>query len=935
MMRYYNIAFLVLVTVLESLAWLRLAPSSRLRPNMVPQRTKQTNALILPLNSRTSLPRQCTYLSSCLENDDKMDLNLLLIDHYDSFTYNLVDYLSQLCKNPPLVLAADCADSWDDLLRSQAFRSSNWTKIDGVVLSPGPGNPDTAGKLSQDVIAKNPNLSILGVCLGHQIMGQVYGAKVECAPEPVHGQVRPIRILDPDDPLWNDIAGNSTKGQLVDVTRYHSLHVTGLRNDTGLIRTAVTAETKIDEEVVMSMRHNKYPHFGVQFHPESIGTPSGKKLLLSFCRICEKNNALTLPKHESTFSTLQSPVESDARTEVIMNQHEVFIHKASNRSRHVKPQNVMEKLIAGESDFTFWLDEAQACVGNQCTTTPAVSILGAGKDRMEYWGKEKPKSVQGLYIWRDKSDTPVRVLDQDILSYLQQQYNAPILEATMVSFDNNGQTLSLEKQTEEFLYDTLPFCFRGGHVGFLGYEVRHDTSCFLEEQEHGRHQINVDASKRTSDPHVPTAAFIWADRSLVYDHENGDLYLVGVASGSETSARDTLDWIKATSKKLLSIAIDSEINGSRHLLPKNGSVRSASSPAFRPNRSRNTYNRNFDQCIEHIRQGDSYELCLTNQLEASVPRSDPLGLYDILRKRNPAPFSAFLNWNSAQSSEYGTGAALAICCTSPERFVSVKRLAQSNEPVIKTSGGSTFQYKLQVEAKPIKGTCARVRPSRPDADELTESERARDLQLAQNLQSSAKNRAENLMIVDLLRNDLSRVCEPGSVHVAKLMSIESFATVHQMVSTIRGTLDPAKSYCALDVLKACFPGGSMTGAPKLRTMELLDGIEEGVARGPYSGCLGYISLNGSMDMNIIIRTVVLAPGRPGEWKVSVGAGGAITILSESKDEYEEMLLKATAVMQAVQEWATMSSSKKGSQTYSEHVKSSGPRKSDELDSTFV
>jgi para-aminobenzoate synthetase len=222
-----------------------------------------------------------------------------------------------------------------------------------------------------------------------------------------------------------------------------------------------------------------------------------------------------------------------------------------------------------------------------------------------------------------------------------------------------------------------------------------------------------------------------------------------------------------------------------------------------------------------------------------------------------------------------------------------------------------------VEAKPIKGTCARVLPKDIYVG-LSAAEAAEDERRARALKSSVKNRAENLMIVDLLRNDLSRVCEVGSVHVAKLMNIESYATVHQMVSTIRGRLNPAKAN-AVDVLKATFPGGSMTGAPKIRTMEILDRLEEGVSRGPYSGCLGYISMNGSMDMNIVIRSAVVQPAKPAslprtphtfsterkheEWMVSIGAGGAITALSESTDEYEEMILKAKAVIEAVEEWA--------------------------------
>jgi para-aminobenzoate synthetase len=140
------------------------------------------------------------------------------------------------------------------------------------------------------------------------------------------------------------------------------------------------------------------------------------------------------------------------------------------------------------------------------------------------------------------------------------------------------------------------------------------------------------------------------------------------------------------------------------------------------------------------------------------------------------------------------------------------------------------------------------------------------------------------------------------------MDIESFATVHQMVSTIRGTLIESKN--AIDLLRASFPGGSMTGAPKLRTMELLEELEDGVDRGPYSGSLGYLSVNGCMDMNIIIRSTVLTLSddhpQDNAWKVSIGAGGAITALSEVEDEYEEMLLKARAVVAAVQDWASFS-----------------------------
>lgn len=209
---------------------------------------------------------------------------------------------------------------------------------------------------------------------------------------------------------------------------------------------------------------------------------------------------------------------------------------------------------------------------------------------------------------------------------------------------------------------------------------------------------------------------------------------------------------------------------------------------------------------------------------------------------------------------FGREGDLTICCSSPERFLK----------------GDT---KGNIEASPIKGTSPR------------HSDPTQDKQLATQLSLSEKNQAENLMIVDLIRNDLGRVCQINSIKVSELIALHSFKNVHQLISTIQGKLNHELN--ATDALKACFPPGSMTGAPKLRTTEILDEIEN-KARGIYSGCLGYISINGSFDFNVVIRTAVISKN-----EISIGTGGAVVVQSKAEDEFEEMTLKAEPLIKAL------------------------------------
>lgn len=258
-----------------------------------------------------------------------------------------------------------------------------------------------------------------------------------------------------------------------------------------------------------------------------------------------------------------------------------------------------------------------------------------------------------------------------------------------------------------------------------------------------------------------------------------------------------------------------------------------------------SYTEAFNKIQHYIREGDCYQVNLAKRYEVST-EGEPWSAYKALRTCNAAPFSAYFSTDT-----------VTVMSSSPERLLKVKD--------------------HHVETKPIKGTRPR------DLDNPTH-----DQQLAVALQNSVKDRAENLMIVDLLRNDLGKVCEPGSIRVPAPFALESFATVHHLVSTITGQLSESASPVAL--LKACFPGGSITGAPKLRAMEIIEELEPH-RRGIYCGSIGYIGFDGKMDSNITIRTLVHSDNRLRFW-----AGGGIVADSQVEAEYQEVHDKASAML---------------------------------------
>ncbi len=332
-------------------------------------------------------------------------------------------------------------------------------------------------------------------------------------------------------------------------------------------------------------------------------------------------------------------------------------------------------------------------------------------------------------------------------------------------------------------------------------------------------------------PEMAIGIYDWA---LVVDHQERRSWLVGQGRDPDTDIK----WNGL-------VGLFSEQARERSRVPFRVTSPVAS------NMTRESYGRAFGRIHEFIRDGDCYQVNLAQRFAATAS-GDPWLAYQALRVINPAPFSAYLSTPNAQ-----------ILSASPERF-------------LKVEGG-------RVETRPIKGTRPRAGHPRLDAAAI------------EALRNSEKDRAENVMIVDLLRNDLSKNCAPHTVRVPKLFEVESYATVHHLVSTVTGSLAPGRD--ALDLLRGCFPGGSITGAPKLRAMQIIEELEPN-RRGVYCGAIGYVGFDGNMDTSIAIRTLVNSGGVIRCW-----AGGGIVADSTLEDEYQETFDKAAAMLKLLQQSA--------------------------------
>ncbi|WP_314706724.1 anthranilate synthase component I family protein [Rothia mucilaginosa] len=386
----------------------------------------------------------------------------------------------------------------------------------------------------------------------------------------------------------------------------------------------------------------------------------------------------------------------------------------------------------------------------------------------------------------------------------------------------------------------LPAGLRGGYVGYFGYEARAAMG-----MEHGH---PVPGYLPAHEAPTPDSLWLPAVRYLVHEHARS-----GVAARSWLVGDEP--WCEAA-ERLLSAALtpvlSEALNAAGECASKNTPVNAPELAELLlfPAPAAEAYMDAVRASQHEIYEGNSYEVCLTAQTVACIPNPSPELFFELYRRQrahNSAPYAAYLRCGD-----------FSVLSSSPERFLSVDE--QRN-----------------AQTKPIKGTIARGATPEEDAA------------AAAWLRTDEKTRAENLMIVDLLRNDLSTVSDPASVRVPVLMGVESYSTVHQLVSTVSSCLREGIS--AVAAARACFPGGSMTGAPKPSTMQIIEGLE-GRARGVYSGALGFVSTDGSANLSIVIRTLVAHD----EGTVTLAAGGAVVADSDPAAEYEEMLTKLRAAL---------------------------------------
>ena len=739
---------------------------------------------------------------------------VLVVDNYDSFTFNLVHVIQWFVGEKALVVKND------DLEFLKTIKNTSLKVLfDLIVLSPGPGNPyEDVGCVSDFILSaflecgEESRLPVLfGVCMGYEAIGVRCGINL-VKTEPRHGvrwrmeidreadgdtlfhglphafdQVRYHSwILDPDElesspdlivtSRSHDISpasvGKSVHRMLG--PEMHAGHPSWLRRlSVSFFRCSSLIQSPQIQtcRIPMSFRHRRLPIYGVQFHPESILSQHGSAIIANACRL-------------SGLFSRKVKLHNDSKKLIICTddrRQRSICRQISKLQDPEKVAIVYASLFKSETVASVWLD---------FSTSGGWSFMAGG--------------LQG------GSHSAVLPRGQDVKSFL-------------TKYSSEFAKLYISKESKVPL--AVPCLFP-----CLGYECSALTS--------ESHKGDLDA------------IILISERVLAIEKDTGKVFALFLENDS--SWCDSVSEILFKMKMIDSIDRDTPFVES-HVL------------RFTMRDSKPCYIGKIRACKAAIADGESYEVCLTTQIESDdsilADLIDPFIIFESLRKANPAPYLAFFHFPASQQG-------LVLLSASPEQFLRIH------------SDGSN----RIAQVKPIKGT--RRRGSCRTEDEAIKEE----------LKTSSKDLAENLMIVDLVRNDLSTVSY--SVSCPSLMHVETYAPYHQLVSTVQARLEPETNI--LDVVFALFPAGSMTGAPKRRTMQILEALEAKPRGLGYSGAIGFVSpVSGDADLAVSIRSILFKRTNNDSYTVSLGAGGAILKVSDPEEEWREILVKARRNLSAL------------------------------------
>lgn len=759
---------------------------------------------------------------------------ILLIDSYDSFSHNLCRLIEDNTNHEVVTI-------FNDTFAPQEYESifHKWIRsFDYIVIGPGPGHPAQAADVGiirwlYQHFAAHPEETV-------PVLGVCLGFQSLCY-EFGNSVERLVHVKH---------------GQIYDVktvpsalfpkgtphlpsVRYHSLHVPIDTLNSEIIPLAVCSEVG-NGDILMAGSHRSLPLYGVQYHPESICSEQGAELIQRFDKIASLYNTKARPnlKMDQESHPLKSEVSSKRAV------HEDWL-VPSGKFASRKVRKIFAKKFNFKHEDTKPIDVCEYLSQhgkgfvflNSAADPSDWSIIGLPIEGESEIITHSVDDIQTVQLQKYKSSVSKRQPVDNIM-----QFVASRMAAMYISREE------IESHIGNIHSKQLPFF--GGYMGLFSYEE-------------GKHLV-VEGIEPICDGYTPDCKLIFIERFILHDRKTLTWFLISIRDSDDEESQCL---------ELMNDLVECQDDIRIDINTVHAKVKDYCHPEDQDIEyqfpDRETYKKQFDLCQEYLHAGDSYELCLTTLLKVMLPSYlNPWSIYKILAlRKNPSPYLCYMEFDDC-----------VLLSSSPERFVSWK-------------DSKKVPGRKIAELRPIKGTVKRT-----DSTTLEE---------ATKILRTPKEMGENLMIVDLIRHDLQTFTD--SVVVDSLMAIEEYKTVYQMVTVIQGHL-PEVGYKGIDILKLSLPPGSMTGAPKKRSVELLQKIESlqptmnsSGRRGIYSGVAGYWSVTDDADWSVIIRSMVhYKRDRENSDKRSVwriGAGGAITVLSDEQGEWEEMQLKLHSTLQ--------------------------------------